>query len=172
MKKKRPRRTKRLYSKRLQKKEGFSLIELMITIAVVSLALVGTLFANTAMSQAGETTFERAMALQEANQVIESIRQTAATGLFPGNVTAAFPNNTARPNFANLRPNCGVNADPPVACTWPFNFTASNNSNEQVVVTYVNPAANPLDVTVTVVWRERGVRQAQIALRTLITQRT
>lgn len=162
----------RLYAKVLQKKEGFSLIEVMITVVVVTLALVGTLMANSAIQQSGEASFERAVAIQEANQVIERMRQTAASGSFPSNVTTAFPNNTARPNFTSLRPQCGALANPPSPCIWPFAFNSDGTSQEQVVVTYVNPNANPLDVTVIVVWRERGIRQAQISLRSLITQRS
>lgn len=164
---------KSLYRKALQKEEGFTLIEIMITMVVVVLALCGVLFANTAVQNAHMSAFERSIAVQEAHQVIEQMRNTANTtaGTFPGTVTSAYANNTARSGFTRLTANCGDNATPASSCNWPFSFTSDSTSNEQVVVTYANQSANPLDVTVTVVWKERGVRQESRALRALITKR-
>lgn len=164
----------RLYPKAFRNEDGFTLIELTITIVVVVFALCGVLFASTAIQQAHGAAFERTIAVQEAHEVIEQMRNTAATavGNFPATVTNAYPNNTARPGFTQLTAQCGANANPAAACTWPFNFTADNTSQEQVVVSYLNPGSDPLNVTVTVVWRERGVRQASRAVSTLITKRS
>jgi hypothetical protein len=74
------------------------------------------------------------------------MRNTAATGVFPGNVTAVFPNGGIVNGFNTL-------------------------TAETVTVTYANPASNPLDVTVTVSYWENGRRATNTALRTLITQR-
>ena len=126
---------------------GFTLIELMITMVVVVLVLLGFMGANTSIQQASEATHQRTIALQDANRVIETIRNTAASGTFPGNVTAAYPNNGAVAGFSNL-------------------------TNEAITVSYVNTGVNPLDVTVTVSWSERGVRNVSTQLRTLVTQRS
>ena len=155
----------------LKGERGFTLIELMIATVVMVIALAAVLMANTAASQTSEVLFQRTVATQDANQVIEQMRSTAASGTFPGNVVAAFPNNTARPGFQNLTALCGGLAKPPLACTWPFAFTPNNTSWEQVVVTYADPAANPLDVTVTVVWLDNSRRNATASLRSLVTQR-
>lgn len=132
---------------RLSSQDGFTLIELLITVVVVILALVGYVAANTAIQQKGDERFERSVAMQDANQVIEQMRSAAATGAFPDNVTDAFPEGTELPGFENLQ-------------------------GQEVSVDYADPAANPLDVTVTVRWLENGRRQTRADLRTLITQRT
>ena len=157
-----------LYRKPLQKEEGFTLIEIMITVAVVVFALCGVLFANTAVQQSHITAFERSIAIQEAHQVVEQMRNTANTSStsFPSSVTGTYANNTARGGFTRLTTLCNA-----ATCTWPFSFTPDSTSDEQVVVTYADQSANPLDVTVTVVWKERGVRQASQALRALIAKR-
>ncbi len=164
----------RLYRKVLRREDGFTLIEVAITIAVVIFALSGVLFANTAIQQAHGAAFERSVAIQEAHEVIEQMRNTANTGglNFPVTVTAAYPVNTARPGFTRLTAQCGALANPAAACNWPFNFTPDNTSQEQIVVTYVNTAANPLDTTVTVVYRENGTRAVSKSLRAQITRRT
>lgn len=163
----------RLYRKARPNEDGFTLIEVTITIAIVILALSGVLFANTAIQQAHGAAYERSVAIQEAHEVIEQMRNTANTGgaNFPATVVNAFPANTARPGLTRLTAQCGANANPAAACNWPFNFTPDNTSQEQVVVTYVNPAANPLDITVTVVYRENGTRAVSESLRSQITRR-
>lgn len=126
--------------------KGFTLIELMITVAVVVTIVVGFLGATTALQMANQAAYERSVALQDANQVIEQIRNTAGTGTFPANVTAVYANNAAVSGFTTL-------------------------TNEAVTVAYANAAADPLDVTVTVSYSENGRRTMSTKLRTYITQR-
>lgn len=125
---------------------GFTLIELMITVLVVILALVGYVGANTSVAQSGEVLFERSVALQDANRVAEQMRLTAQTGNFPVNVTAAFPQNGLVGGFNNL-------------------------TGEQITVTYADTAADPLDATILVSWQENGLRLETAALRIMLTQR-
>ena len=128
--------------------QGFTLIEVMISLAVVALALCGVLFASTTTQHKIDMDFERAIAIQDAARVIEQIRNSAATGIFPNNVVTAFPNNGAVAGFNNL-------------------------TNQTVRVTYVNTAANPLDTTVSVTWTLRGRYANQTeSIRTFITNRT
>ena len=136
----------------LRKKEkGFTLIELMITIAVVILALLGLLSANTMMMRTSGTVFERAVATQHANQVVERIRDLATGSL--ASVTTTFPN-------------AGV------VNSALYTSTASELlSNESVSVIYADPAANPLDATVTVNWNAQGLRPVSTNIRTLIAKR-
>ncbi|HTL47360.1 MAG TPA: prepilin-type N-terminal cleavage/methylation domain-containing protein [Verrucomicrobiae bacterium] len=126
---------------------GFTLIELMITMAVVLVALVGYVAANIAVQQASNAAFQNTVALQDANRVIEQMRNTSVGGTFPGNVTAVYPNNGAVAGFNNL-------------------------TNEAITVSYSDATANPLTVTVSVSWLENGRRNVNTALRTLITQRS
>jgi len=138
---------KLLYPDNPNSEAGFSLIELMITMAVIAVTLFGFMGANILMERSGETAFEQSVAIQDANQVIERMRDASGNGQFPGNVTAAFAHNGLVPGFANLRA-------------------------EQIRVSYVNTNADPLDVTVTVTWQNPSGRIMTTALRTLITQRT
>lgn len=125
---------------------GFTLIELMITMVIVILALVGYIGANTAVNHRSEEAFEKTVALQDAHAVVEMIRNVTLNGQFPDGVTQAFPNNGAVAGFNNLR-------------------------NEQILVMYANTAADPLDVTVRVSWLSRGQRQVSTDLRTFVTRR-
>ena len=126
--------------------KGLTLIEMMITILVMAGVLISILTANSAISQTSEGVYQRLFAVQDANQVIERMRNTAVTGAFPGNVTAVYPNNGTVAGFSTL-------------------------TNETVTVVYANAASNPLDVTVTVSYSENGRRTTNTALRSLITQR-
>ena len=126
--------------------KGFTLIEIMITLFVMAGVLISILAANSAIAQSSEGVYQRLFAVQDANQVIERMRNTAVTGTFPGNVTAVYPNGGTVADFNSI-------------------------PNEVVTVSYANTNSNPLDVTVTVNYLENGRRTASTALRSLITQR-
>ena len=136
----------------MKSEKGFTLIEIMITVAIMSVALIGLLYANTKMQQSGAAAFERAVAMQHANQVIENMRNLAATSL--ATVTTTFTNGGT------------------VASSY-YTQTSSTESlpSEAVTVSYVSTAADPLDTTVTVTWLSNGVRTVSKSLRTLITER-
>ena len=137
----------------LKEELGFTLIEVMITTVIMSIALVAILSANAAMAQSSEVLFQRTVAIQNANQVFERMRNTAISGTFPGNVTTAYPHNGTVSGFAAL-------------------------TNEVVRVTYADRNGdgnaltdNPLDATVTVTWSDNNKRSATSSLRSLVTQR-
>lgn len=132
--------------KRLKSTNGFTLIEVMVTMAVMAAVLLAIMTANAMISQTSEAAYQRLVAVQDANQVIERMRNTAITGNFPGNVTAAYPNGGSVGGFTSL-------------------------TSETVTVAYTSTVTNPLDVTVTVNYLENGRRAANTALRSLITQR-
>lgn len=125
---------------------GFTLLELAVTMAIMAGGLVMILMANTYSHRTGEAVYERMVATQDAHRTIEMMRGASSSGSFPANVTAAYPNGAAVAGFANL-------------------------SGETVTVTYVDPAADPLDVTVITRWLELGLRNSTAQLRTLLTQR-
>src|SRR3989338_2961149 len=95
-------RKKRAKLAYLQNEGGFTLVEALITVLVVALALIASLVASTSIQRVSRNTHERTIAFQDANRVIEQMRNTASGGQFPGNVTAAYPNNGAVAGFANL----------------------------------------------------------------------
>ena len=107
---------------------------------------MGLLLANVNIQKVSDAGYERVVATQDAHRVLELIRNASASGNFPGNVTAVYPNGGIVRGFNNL-------------------------NSEQIAVTYANPLANPLDITVTASWREGGRRSASVQLRTLMTQR-
>ena len=123
------------------------MIELMVSIIVIGFALLAVLLANTAIQQASERARERMIATQDAHRVVELIRNASVNGNFPANAVTAFPNGGAVAGFSNL-------------------------TNEQVVASYANTAADPLNITVTTTWLELGRRNVSVQLRTLMTQRT
>lgn len=151
----------------LQKKRGFTLIELVITMVVAVGGLLSLMAANIAMEQRSDAAFVRTLAIQDANQVIEQMRNaadTASSEPFQTNVTTAGA--SAAANVRSL---------PAVY-------------NEQIVPCYRNSdgsrcdetTADPLDVIVTVTWQEHGlsiwrglnVPPRSAALRALITKRS
>ena len=137
----------------LKGEQGFTLIELMITVVVMVIAIGAVLQANTGMARTSEGMFQRSVAMQDANQVIERMRNTAISGTFPANVTAVYPNNGSVSGFSAL-------------------------TSEAVTVSYADRngdgnalTENPLDVTVTVSYLDNTQRNTSMSLRSLITQR-
>ena len=125
---------------------GFTLLEVMIAVAVIGLGLLGVMLTNVNVQKMSDWGYERLVATQDAHRVLELLRNSSATGNFPSNVTQTFPAGASVSGFSNL-------------------------SGEQVVVTYADPAVDPLDITVTTSWLESGRRNSSIQLKTLMTQR-
>ena len=126
--------------------KGFTLLELMIAMFVLTVGLLGILLSNTASKNTSIRMNERILALQDAHRVIELMRSTSSVGNFPGNVTNAYPNGAPVLGFNTL-------------------------TDEAITVDYTDIEEDPLDVTVNVTWSELGARDAATQLRTLITQR-
>lgn len=137
----------------MKSERGFTLIEVMITVAVMTVSLLGLLYANTKMQQASNAAFENAVAMQHANQVIENMRNLAVTSL--ATVTGTFSNGGT------------------VGSSY-YTQTSSSESlpSEAVTASYVSASADPLDTTVTVTWSAGGVRTVSKSVRTLITKRS
>jgi prepilin-type N-terminal cleavage/methylation domain-containing protein len=126
--------------------KGFTLIELMVSLFIIVVGLLGIILANIYTQRTSDGTYEKMVAVQDAHRVLEMMRSASKTGTFPANVTSAFPQGAAVAGFTNL-------------------------STERVTVTYSDALGDPLDVTVTTSWRERGMRNTSTQLRTLLTQR-
>ncbi|MFH1799689.1 MAG: prepilin-type N-terminal cleavage/methylation domain-containing protein [Candidatus Omnitrophota bacterium] len=125
---------------------GFTFAELMIALVVVALVIGGYVAANVKAQQSAEAMHERTLAIQDANQVIEQMRDASKTGTFPANVVSAYPDASTPTGFANL-------------------------PNETITVSYANATADPLDVTITVTWLSYTQREHTEAIQTYITQR-
>lgn len=130
----------------LSDQRGFTFVELIVTMVVALIVILGFVGASSAVQTASTAVFERTIAVQDAHRVIEDMRQTAASGSFPSNVVAAYPNSGAVSGYSNL-------------------------TSEAVTVTYASTTANPLDVTVTVTYKENSTRDVSSQLRTYMTQR-
>ena len=127
--------------KKIQNQQGMTLVEILITTVVVATVVLGFMGSATAIQFQQKTAYERSVPLQDANQVIELLRNAATTGTFPANVTS-----TSIPTYTNL-------------------------TSEAITASYVNASANPLDVTVTVTYSDSSNRSTGASVRTLITQR-
>lgn len=125
---------------------GFTIIEIMIALFVVTLAIGGYVGANVMTQRNAEEMHERTTALQNANRALEQMRSATKVTGFPQNVTGGFPQNGLIAGFTDL-------------------------TNEQVRVSYVDPNADPLDARVTVTWLSYARRQESETVRTYITQR-
>lgn len=130
----------------LNGRAGFTFVELMIALFVLTAMIAAYVGANCAAQQTGEEMHQRTVALQDANRVIEQMRDASKTGAFPDNVIAAFPQNNQVAGISNL-------------------------SDEVVTVTYANATANPLVATVTVSWTSYNGRSFSEEVKTYITQR-
>lgn len=124
--------------------KGFTLIEIMIAAVVVAVVVLGFMGASTGIQMQGEAAHQRSIAIQDANRVIELMRDAAATGTFPANVTSAYSGTLS--GYTSL-------------------------PSESVSVAYASTSANPLDVTVTVSYLENSRRTTSAAVRSYITQR-
>jgi prepilin-type N-terminal cleavage/methylation domain-containing protein len=138
----------------LKSENGLTLIETMITMAVVAVVLIGVMIGNTVIQQASTAAFERTRAVQAAHQVIESIRRTAQSGSFPDNVLTEYPDGGEVAGITSYE------NDPTVTVSYTDTNGVAGLGNDSY-----------LDATVTVTWMENGRRAASTALRALVTQR-
>jgi prepilin-type N-terminal cleavage/methylation domain-containing protein len=125
---------------------GFTFVELMIALVVVTLVIGGYIGANVKAQQSAEAMHERTLALQDANRVIELMRNTSRTGTFPDNVVSAYPDGSTSTGSTHL-------------------------TDETISVSYASPSANPLDVTIAVTWLSYTQREHTEIVQTYITQR-
>ncbi len=128
------------------KKSGFTLIEVMIAMVVFVITVLAMLGVYLSVSISRESSRNMTQAMSDARVALEAMRDTSTAGL-PA-VTATYPQGT---NLAST-----------------FGLTSLNS--ESVTPTYVNQAADPLNVTVTVNWTDRG-RARTASVNTLLTHR-
>ncbi len=124
-------------------RKGFTFIEILFSLAVIIPVLLGIIGITTYSLRIADTARTTTTAVQDAHTVIERIRNTSTNGL--NQVVATYPTGQAVAGFNNL-------------------------TNEQIVVTYPNAAADPLAITVTVTWSDQN-RNMSRSLWTQVTRR-
>lgn len=124
-------------------RKGFTYLELVIAMVILVPVILGLIQATAYSNKMSSLARSVTVAIADASSVMENIRNTARNGL--GSVTAAYPNGNPVAGYANL-------------------------TNEQIVVTYPNPIADPLDITITVTW-EQEERFMTRVLRSKVTQK-
>ncbi|MBI3312494.1 MAG: prepilin-type N-terminal cleavage/methylation domain-containing protein [Candidatus Omnitrophica bacterium] len=128
----------------MRERKGFTLIEVVVStfvLAVGILSLLGTFLSGLILV---ESSRNRSVAAADARAVFEEMRRLSGTSL--AQVTAQ--------NWSTWGRNAGLTALP----------------NEQITVAFRNPAADPVEATVTVRWQERNRDQAR-AFTGLVTRR-
>ncbi len=128
----------------MRETKGFTLIEVVVStfvLAVGILSLLGTFLSGLILV---ESSRNRSVAAADARAVFEEMRRLSGTSL--AQVTAQ--------NWSTWGRNAGLTALP----------------NEQITVAFRNPAADPVEATVTVRWQERNRDQAR-AFTGLVTRR-
>lgn len=132
-----------------KKSAGVSLVEILIAIAIIVFATAGIMDFYLAVLTLSGINNEEAVAITHSANIMEAVRSTPFS-----NITVNFPN--------------GVN-----------DGTGGNNystiiggyllAGEHIVVSYVNPGSDPLEINVSVNWQDkRGTART----RNLVTKMT
>ncbi len=135
-------RAKSILRKNVQ--SGFTLMELMMAVMIFTIAAVSSMGVYMGSTQLNESNRNSTRAVADARAVLEGIRETSATGL-----SAVTSTNWTAWAAAN-----GLSA----------------LQNETVTVTYSNPLADPLPVSVQIGYQERG-RAKSTVVDTFVTRR-
>lgn len=151
--------------KQLELNRGFTIVEIMISLLVTTLVIVSYVGANVSAQKNSETMHERTVAIQNANRVIEMMRETSKTGTFPSNVVTAFPDPDPTLKVPQL------NSDSDESLLTDQSISVSYCREERSPCLTADTAAKPLDVSVTVTWLSYTGRENSETVRTYIMQR-
>lgn len=132
------------------RRSGFTLIEVMMATVVFAGSMAGFFGFYVTTARLTESSRNLTQALNDARVLMEAIRDTAQTGGLTGaaGVTGLYVQG------ANLAPAFGL----------------ASLQNEAIRVTYVDPAVDPLQVSLQVSWDERGAARSA-SFDTLVTRR-
>ena len=127
--------------------DGFTLVELMLAVAILVGVLAASAQALVSYYAAMQLQHQRNVATQECRSVLSqmrNVRDTSSPNSFPGIITDAWPDGAAV---------SGQSALP----------------HEQLVVAYTDASGNPLEVVVTCTWQDRSGHPASVRISTRLT---
>lgn len=156
---------KRLFfSHSLKANRGLTLVEVVFSIAIFMIILGATAQGLTSFFGALELQEQRTVAAQNSRTVLGWLRQARDENVeaFPAGVVRRFPAETPLRNRAPLVTDGGKISRDAVDSNWPL-------PNQEVVVTYTDAEANPLEVSVVSRWTTLQGQSAQFTLTTLLT---
>jgi prepilin-type N-terminal cleavage/methylation domain-containing protein len=126
------------------RRSGFTMIEVMVAMTVFVIAIVALMGVYLGIAALSESSRNLTQAMADARVVLEGLRDTSGGGL----AAVTGTDWTA----------------------WAENNGLTSLRDEAVTVTYADPAADPLSVTIQVTWEERQ-RARAATLNTLVTRR-
>ncbi len=129
---------------RMKCKNGFTLLELLLSCFILVLASVSILLMFITSIFLLEDSRHATVALNDAQTVLEEIRRVANASL----------SNVVSTDWQDWAEGKGLNT----------------LNEENIQVTYANPSSDPLEINVTVNWKEK-TRARALKLKQLITQR-
>ena len=137
-----------MWQNRLREEKGVTLIELTMAMALFAIVLGATTQSLVSYYVALDEQNQRNTAVQHCAAVLSSMRDVrdANPANFPGAITAKWPNGGIVANVSTL-------------------------PKESVTVNYVNPAANPLQVTLKSSWTDIRRHPMSLQVTTLLTDR-
>lgn len=131
--------------------KGFTLAELLLAAVILSFVLSGLLLLFTNCFLLNESSRNLSVATSHAEYIMEEIRSASFTGL------------EARINAAGAN---GWDLDTAQLQGVPYSFSTLSNES---VSTAVFQSGNPLGVSVTLNWQDRGAKDRSTELRTYLT---
>lgn len=129
-----------------QKKEGFTLVELVVAMSIFTVVLGATAQALVSYYAALDLQNQRNTAIRNCTTVISQMRELRDDNPndFPDAITAEWPDSAVIDGAGTLH-------------------------QEQIDVDYVNPNANPLEVTVRSRWVDLQGRPMSLSVTTMLT---
>jgi len=131
-------------------KKGTSLIEIIVAVAIFTLAMGGLLSCILATMYLSEISKNSTIATADLRNMMEKIKATPFDYL-----TADFPD---------------ADVDGPAANPYPGITGAYKLINEHITVTYANPNVDPLEIRVTATWADRRGRTYNGSMSTFRTR--
>ena len=141
---------------RRSRARGFTLIEVMIAMAVLAVTILGVLMMLMAAEALSEDSKNLTTAVEDARSIMERVRKDVETNADMSTFVTNYPDSSYE-DWVTDQQAAGTE------------FV--NLDGEAVDVTLGNVGDDPLDVTVTVSWNDRGGRVRSTTLQTQITNR-
>lgn len=138
----------------IKRRCGFTLLELMIAVLILVVGIVGILAVYIYCYNLIESSRNTTQATNDAKAVFEAMRDESTTSL----MNVVYTNWTSWAQGTSSTASGKTNNTP---------LTSLTQENITTTIT----GTDPIQITVTVSWLDRGVRSRQISLVTLMTER-